>query len=379
MKRKIRGNAGVGLSFMLILIVLLILQLVTPKNEYSTVEKRELSTLPTISINEYLNGNYQENYNLYTNDQFPARKALGETKTDIDILFGSRKQQDVFILPNMLAQEFTGCKENQMAEKVNAINTFVAKYPNINSSFILVPNKIGVYKEQFPLVDNVLDQKKYIDQFYYQLTSNVTTLDAYSILKAHKQEDLYYKSDHHWTAWATKYIFDSWLTQMEIDKKNVQYDNYILTENFVGSLANQINYTKFEDRFDILIPKDNTINYVVDYGDKQTTSVYDSKASQEDPYMVYFGGNHPIFTIDTNSNTNKKIIIFKDSYANSFIPLLIPYYSQITVVDSRYYYDNIEEVMKNNDFTDMLFLYNVNTYFKDSSLEEMLKNTDLEE
>lgn len=373
MKRKIRGNAGVGLSFVLVLTILLIVQLIFPTSTYSLLEKRTLDSAPSLSLEGYSKGKFQEDFESYTNDQFPTRTALSEIRANIDFLLGSRKKQGVYILPDMLAQEFTGCTKDEITKRADSVNTFVNKYPDINASFILVPNKIGIYKEKFSLLANVLDQKKCIDQFSFQLDKTISMLDTYSILNSHKQEQIYYKTDHHWTTEAANYTFDSWLSMQNIENKKIDYDSYLLTDNFVGSLANQISYTKFQDRMDILIPKETQVEYIVDYGNnKQVASVYDIEASKEDPYMVFFGGNHPIFTIDTNVNNDKSIIIFKDSYANNFIPLLIPYYSKITVVDSRYYFDNINDVMSSG-FTDMLFLYNVNTYLEDTSLQELLK------
>ena len=67
-------------------------------------------------------------------------------------------------------------------------------------------------------------------------------------------------------------------------------------------------------------------------------------------------------------------VIIKDSYANSLIPFLIPYYREIVVVDPRYYYDDIEKVMKKDNITSVLFLYNGNTFVKDNSISGVLQN-----
>ena len=57
-----------------------------------------------------------------------------------------------------------------------------------------------------------------------------------------------------------------------------------------------------------------------------------------------------------------------------WIPFLIPYYREIVVVDPRYYYDDIEKVMKKDNITSVLFLYNGNTFVKDNSISGVLQN-----
>ena len=71
---------------------------------------------------------------------------------------------------------------------------------------------------------------------------------------------------------------------------------------------------------------------------------------------------------------NKNLLIFKDSYANSFVPFLIKDFSNIILVDPRYYYDDIYKLIKNENVSDILYLYNANTFFNDTSLSLVLNN-----
>ena len=60
--------------------------------------------------------------------------------------------------------------------------------------------------------------------------------------------------------------------------------------------------------------------------------------------------------------------LIKDSYANCFLPFLTSHYGEIFVVDLRYYYDNINTLIENNSITDLLFLFNANTFNSDDSI-----------
>ena len=82
--------------------------------------------------------------------------------------------------------------------------------------------------------------------------------------------------------------------------------------------------------------------------------------------------------IRTTADTTARLLLFKDSYANAVIPFLTPYYREIIVIDPRYYYGYITEVMQNHKITDILFLFNGNTFVEDNSISGVLQNGETE-
>ena len=103
--------------------------------------------------------------------------------------------------------------------------------------------------------------------------------------------------------------------------------------------------------------------------------MYDSsKLDERDQYSVFFGGNHAMIDIQSTQTEKRRLLVFKDSYANCFLPLLAPYYREIVVIDPRYYTGKLSSVMSDKQFDDVLFLYNANTFFADTSLELALSD-----
>ncbi|MER3123727.1 DHHW family protein, partial [Bacillus altitudinis] len=98
------------------------------------------------------------------------------------------------------------------------------------------------------------------------------------------------------------------------------------------------------------------------------------KLDFQDKYSVFLNGDHPIVEINTTTNTPRQLLLIKDSYANSMVPYLIESYSKITIVDPKYYSNNLYDLISDNKFTDVLFLYNANTFFKDTSLVNLLNS-----
>ena len=100
-----------------------------------------------------------------------------------------------------------------------------------------------------------------------------------------------------------------------------------------------------------------------------------NKLKEKDKYQVFFGGNYGVVSIENNeANNDKNLLIIKDSYANSFVPFLTSHFSKIILVDPRYYYEDIDELMKNENVDEVLYLYNANTFFSDTSLAPVLNN-----
>ena len=117
------------------------------------------------------------------------------------------------------------------------------------------------------------------------------------------------------------------------------------------------------------------VDYKVVYADTNaiTATLYDKSALEsKDHYTVFFGGNHPRIDITTTVENQRRLLIFKDSYANCFVQFLIPYYERIILVDPRYYYDDISILMKQSGVTDVLYLYNLDTFLSDTSLSDVL-------
>ena len=92
----------------------------------------------------------------------------------------------------------------------------------------------------------------------------------------------------------------------------------------------------------------------------------------KDKYQVFFGGNHTRITISTTVANEKNLLVFKDSFANCFIQFLLPYYQTITIIDPRYYYDSVDTLIENSSITNVLFLYNANTFVRDNSLADVI-------
>ena len=115
-----------------------------------------------------------------------------------------------------------------------------------------------------------------------------------------------------------------------------------------------------------------SIIYYEDTKEKTSEFYNFDNLDKKDAYTVFGGSNHPVYTIKTPVSENRRLLLIKDSYANSMIPYLAQYYREIVVVDPRYYFDSIEDLIAIEQINEVLFLYNANTFFGDDALGLML-------
>ncbi len=91
----------------------------------------------------------------------------------------------------------------------------------------------------------------------------------------------------------------------------------------------------------------------------------------KDKYSGFTGPNVPIVTIETDVDTDKTLLIIKDSYAHSLVPFLSKHYKKITMVDMRYINTDLNRFVKLDDYSQVLFMFNVISFAEDNGLTKL--------
>lgn len=365
--------AGIFLFF---LIIAFAFNLFSKDKKYSESENRMLAQKPEFSMANLASGKYMKDMEDYVTDQFFIRDKWINLKVLEDLALGKRESNGVYIgKKDHLMEIPTAPNQKALDNNLDAISNFSASHPDINTVMTLIPNAAYVYNHLIPRNAPVRDQEADIKYVQSAVGTSLNFVDLTKTMTSHKDEEIYYKTDHHWTTLGAKYAFDALSTALGIDSPTQEYTIYPVTHSFQGTLTSKSGYDKGKDTIELYIPQNVNTDCVVNFVDegKRTASMYKSSALEnKDKYEVFFGGNHSRVDISTPMEGKKNLLLFKDSYANCFIPFLVPYYRNIIVIDPRYYYDNIESLITDNEITDILFLYNVNTFLGDTSLGDVL-------
>ncbi len=372
-QRKVQEQL-VGIIFILILFLFLIINIIVPNKEKSVQENRMLATKPKFRLSSLISGDYDEKFEAYMDDQFVGRDMWRKLKVTVDRICGSRLENGVYIGRNgQLLEQIEVADENHLAANIKAIKSFSESQKKIPVRMMLVPDAANVLNYSLPALAKPEDQTQMFSMVRKDLGDSVEWIDVSTELNKHKTEKIYYKTDHHWTTLGAFYAFQAAAPSLGIEGDlSGKYVSHAVSNSFNGMLASKSGVNLGEkEQIDIYVPTEEDTDLIVDYVDegKRSTSLYDSsKLKEKDQYTVFLGGNSSLLDIRTVSTSTKRLLLVKDSFANSFIPFLTPYYREIVVVDPRYYSGTINDLMDSYRISEVLFLYSGNTFFKDNNI-----------
>lgn len=369
-----------GICFAAVLGAVFMINLLTPDKDFSEEENRMLQDAPAFSLSSYMEGRYESRLETYANDQFLLRSAFIRVKTACDVTMGKVEANGVYrCRDSYLMEGITPPSDKGMEKQLEGLDAFKKRHKGMAMYFLLAPNAANILRDKLPAFAVTEDQNQYMDQFFAEIEKlGYEPLDVRDTLSAHAGDtQLYYKTDHHWTTDGAFLAYKQAARTMKL-RDAVSYKRYVVKNDFRGTLASKSGFVNGEnDSLTIYMPdkdKDyrNSVIYYPDTKTKTTEFYQLENLNTKDAYTVFGGSNHPMYTIKTPVDTGEKLLLIKDSYANSMIPFLAQNFREIVVVDPRYYFEDIEALMKKEGITQVMFLYNANTFFEDSSLEMML-------
>lgn len=371
-------NVLLSAVFLLFLLICFLINLAVQDRDFSEAENRNLTQKPSFSLATLVDGSYFSTMSDYVNDQFFARDKWMSLKLSAETTMGKTETSGVFLgSDGYLLSTPTAPDNEALTRTITNINQFAADHSDLSMRMMLVPDSAMILSDKLPKNAPVRDQLQDIKDISGQLSGSIQFLDAASALASHADEYIYYKTDHHWTSLGAYYAFSALSGQLGIASPVTNYDIYTVSDTFEGTLSSKSGSHKTTDTVQVYIPQ-SQIRYYVTYSDssQRVCSIYQSSALEsKDKYTVFFGGNHSKVEISTTADNQRVLLLFKDSYANSFVQFLLPYYQKIIMIDPRYYYDNLDTILTTENVTDVLFLYSADTFVTDTSLSDVLEVT----
>lgn len=342
---------------------------INPSQDISVSERRKLSQLPELSLQSITSGQFMQDFELYTQDQFPNRFIFRSLKAFTRFyVFKQYDNNDIYIEDGYAAKLEYPLKESSIISSSEKFRYLYEKYmkdEDVNIYLSIIPDK-GYFlaeKNGYPS----LNYNK-LFKLIKENTQFAEYIDISDILKL----DDYYKTDIHWRQEQLLKVAEKIGTALGISEElSGVYSIVDTNAPFYGVYYGQSALPIGNDNLYYLTNEiiENCTVYNVETGSK--TKIYDTvKLFSNDPYDLYLSGATPLLIIDNpNAKTDKELIVFRDSFGSSLIPLLVEGYSKVTLVDIRYISSDYLENFITFDDQDVLFLYN--TLILNSS--EMLK------
>ena len=209
----------------------------------------------------------------------------------------------------------------------------------------VTPNGGEFYSPQ-SMHTGIHSQKAMIEHCYASMDAGIVTVDAYSGLREHADEYIYFRTDHHWTQLGAYYAYQKFCEAAGFEAVALDRFQTGVYENFVGSMYT---FTKGYPQSETLYNNPDTLTYYLPI--YETHAKYYADASLQNgvavsvvytqlpesttnKYLCYIGGDTPVCVIESAAEGGTCIVL-KESYGNAFVPFLTSHYSKIIVIDPR--------------------------------------------
>lgn len=351
-----------------------LLDILSPTKAFSDLENRSLALKPEFAFSKFLDGKYSSQYEKYINDQFLGRNTWISLKSRGEYALGKIENNGIIYgNDGYMFDKLQTLNQKTITTNIESIKYFIERY-NENMTFILIPNSYAVLSDKVPAGAYLLDQSTLINDLYNLMPKQITTLDLFTPLLEHKEEYIYYRTDHHWTTYGAYLAYSSWVKSLgmePIDLDSLQptyvsdfYGTYFSKTKAFNAISDTITYYP--------------ISATLTIDGKEHTGFYDmDKWKVRDKYAGFLWGNNGVTVIKSNNNRytvpgkTSKILLFKDSFANSLVPFLTYNFDEIHVIDLRALPMKLSDYMANHEFDQILMLYNVTNFIQDTNIARL--------
>lgn len=368
--------------------------IVLPQKEYSDTENRQLQTKPEFSMTDIWSGDYQERYETYLNDQMIFRDQWVNLAVSMERMIGKRDVNGVYIgkdgylLEKYEESDFDSVQTEENTDCLSQfLNEAVKRFGIENVSCLMIPSKAGAMPEKLPSFaeGSVFAAEEAVDMLIQKLDTPEIVLDVKNILKAHQDEYIYFRTDHHWTALGAYYAYAAWAEMLgrAADKKEA-YRIETVFQDFYGTTYNKVHVKVPKDSVEVFYsPRQEPVSIVFDDGDNAADSFYFKEAAMEgfNRYQLFLSKNTAKIEIRTKAQTGRSLLIIKDSFANCFVPFLAGDFDTIVMADLRYGKGSVSDILEEyDDITDVMVMYNTEKFMQDTNLHALdIKSESMEE
>lgn len=370
----------VVLAFFLFIFLFTAVDLVKPDREYSEFENKYLTQRPEFTLASFLNNEWTSKYETYLNDQFVLRDDWITLKSICESMLLKIENNGIaYGADDYLFEKFTTLAGDSLAQferNVGYEKTFIDTYgETVPITFTIIPNAYMILPEKLPEGLTQVDQAAYTAPIYEAVGDKAQVVDFTGALTAHKDEYIFYRTDHHWTTLGAYYAYAAYVESLGMEPVALDSLSEIEVPDFYGT------YFSKAKKFDAVA---DTITYypIADAGviidGQEADGYYDlSKFEVRDKYAAFLRGNNGYTVIKSGvrevpeGQEPSKILVIKDSYANSFVPFLLYNFDEVHVVDLRYSAVSMKELLSTENFDQVLLMYNFMNLVTDTNLYKL--------
>jgi len=347
---------------------LLVWHVVMPDRDKSETENRTLAQLPEFSWEALKDGSYTSAIEEYFADQFPLRDQWTVVKARAEQLLGKTEFNGIYLCDDTLISKVE-MSDAELAEKNLSYVQRLSEKAQANVYLGLIPSAAEIWKDKLPANAPTLDQAAYLTQ---AAALGVPMVDFYTTLFEHAEEDIFYRTDHHWTTRGAYYGYTAVMNALgrgEEVKDISAYQVEVASDDFSGTLYSTSGIHWLEpDDMQFWVEEDGLT--VTDWrtGKPEAGRLYDrSYLTVKDKYSAFLGGNKPLCVIE-NAQGAGKVLLVRDSYSDSLAPFLAEHFAEVHLLDLRYYRGSVAMYAQQAGIEDIVVLHSIPNFIVDRNL-----------
>lgn len=354
-KTKLRMLAGV-LAFSAVWGTLAVWNGLKAPTEYSLSERRKLAQKPTATLESILSGEYMTQFDSAAPDQFPLRDDFRSLKAVTGLyILGKKDNNGIYIADGYAAKTEYPLRDSSVKGAIEKITDLYETYCRDKAKavyYAVVPDK-GYFlapKNGYPHMDYAA---------LTETTASSLSFAEYVDLFSELSVEDYYKTDTHWSQDKTISVADK-LSEAMGGEALTDYEIKQFDTPFYGVYYGQAALPMSPDTIfyvDSAVMRDATVENVEK--NEKYTGVWDmEELSGNDPYEVFLSGAAAVVYVENpHAQTDRELVLFRDSFGSSIAPLLLHNYKKITLVDTRYIRPSLIGNFVDFQDADVLFLY----------------------
>ena len=348
-----------------------LVSLLLPDVSFSPLENRYLQSPPKLSLEALKNGTFMEDAEDYVSDHIVGRDFWVALKAWGERVSGKQENNGIYFAKD---QTLISRVDDPDMDKVWTDMGYLdqlAGTAGVPVYFGLIPTAAAVWADKLPQGAPTADELSIIDQLYF--STGASTIDMASPLLQHKDEDIYYRTDHHWTSLGAFYGANAIFEALGLEPLELSdYEKTTVTDQFYGTIysTSGVRWVR-PDSIDTYIPADGV--HVTSWFGAQPSegSLYvDHYLSVKDKYSYFLGGQQqPLCVIESDKAPDgPKVLIIRDSYSDSLAPFLTERFSEVHLFDPRNNLTSVKDYVAQNDIDSVIVLYSFQNFATDQNL-----------
>ena len=338
-----------------------------PDQEFSELENRYLATPPKLSAESLENGKFMEDAEDYVNDHIIGRDFWVALKAWSERLSGKQENNGVYFgKEDTLINRLDEPDHDTLMTSADFVNALVNNV-DVPVYFGIIPSAAEIWSDRLPAGAPTADEAAIIEELYD--TVQTYTIDVYSALEEHKDEDIYYRTDHHWTSLGAYYGYTALMEAMGLEALPLDESAKVtVSDSFYGTIFSSSGVRWVApDHIDRYISGDGLkVTAYFDGTPTDSTLYVDSYLDKKDKYSSFLGGNQPLCVIETEHTDAPKVLVIRDSYSDSLAPFLTQNFSEIHLFDPRMNLNSVKTYVEENEIDQVVVLYSISNFISSS-------------